>query len=77
MLTHGHIAGEASQGLELLPHEAVSDHDDTLLGCALRKLLGVPGAQATVKGLEHLAMQQHFRLSHANFLRDSPRGWDF
>lgn len=77
MLTHGHIAGEASQGLELLPHEAVSDHDDTLLGCALRKLLGVPGAQATVKGLEHLAMQQYFRLSHANFLRDSPRGWDF
>ena len=74
MLTHRHIAGEASQGLELLPHKAVSDHDDALLGCALRKFLGVPGAQAAVKGPEHLAMQQHLRLSHADTFQKQPKG---
>ena len=52
--THRHVAGEAGKGLELLPHQAVANHDDALLGGALRKFLRVPWPQVALEGLEDL-----------------------
>ena len=55
--THRNIAGQAGKGLELLPHQAVADHDDALLGGALRKLLRIPRPQVALERLEDL--RQH------------------
>ena len=55
MLAHRYVACKAGQRLELLPHEAVANHDDALLCRALRKLPAIPWAQVALKGFEHLA----------------------
>ena len=52
--THRNIAGQAGKGLELLPHQAIANHDDALLGGAPRKLLRIPRPQVALERLEDL-----------------------
>ena len=67
-MTHCHIAGEASQGLELLPHEAVANHDYALLRCALGEFLGIPWAQVALERPEHLSWRNALRPLHLRLL---------